>query len=124
MWKKACFLEVIFSWFFSIFDLKIHRFFHRILTDFAIKSKTAKVYETLRGRMNFKGRLLKKNIQIDKKSIKNEGSKKRLQKAFKNSILGPILASKTPPKSKKNRTKIDVKKTLQKMSKKVPTRAQ
>ena len=51
-------------------------------------------------------------------SIKNEASKKTLRKALQKLIWGPILASQTPPKSKKNRTKIDVKKRLEKKSKK------
>ena len=38
---------------------------------FAIKPKTAKVNKTLRGRMNFKGRLLKKHVKVTKKLIKN-----------------------------------------------------
>ena len=43
----------------SIFDLKIHSFLNQISTHFATKSKYVKVNKTLRGRMNFKGRLLK-----------------------------------------------------------------
>ena len=70
---------------------------------FAIKSKTAKVNKTLRGRMNFKGRLLKNSIKIDTKLFQNEGAKKASQKPLQKSIWGHILASKTPPKSKTNR---------------------
>ena len=70
---------------------------------FAITPKTVKINKTLRGRMNFKGRLLKNNIKIDIKYMKNEGAKKASQKALQKLILGAMLASKTSPKSKKNR---------------------
>ena len=43
------------------------------------------------------------------------------QKVVQKSILGPILASKTSPKSKENRWKIDVKTRCEKNAKKVPT---
>ena len=88
---------------------------------FAIKSKTAKVNKTLRGRMNFKGRLLKNTIKIDIKLLQNKGGQKTSQKPLQNSIFGAMLASQTLPKSKKNQTKIYIKKKLEKMCKKVPT---
>ena len=83
-----------------------------------MKSKTVKINKTLRGRMNFKGRLLKISIEINTKSIKNKGAKKTAQKPLQKSILGCMLASKTPAKSMKNRIKNDVKKRFEKISKK------
>ena len=56
-----------------------------------------------------------------KKSLQNEGAQKASQKPLQKSILEAILASETPPKSKKNRRKMDVKKTFEKNAKKVPT---
>ena len=55
-----------------------------------MKSKIAQVHETLRGPMNFEGRLLKNSIKIDTNSIKNEGAKKASQKALQKSILVAI----------------------------------
>ena len=88
---------------------------------FAIKSKTAKINKTLRGRTFFKGRLLKDSIKNDAKSIENEGDKKTSQKPLQKSMLGAILASKTLPKSQKNRIKNDVEKRPRKKAKKTPT---
>ena len=103
MLKKACFFNAFFHRFSSIFDLGIHRFLNQISMNFAMKSKIAQVDETLRGPMNFKGRLLKNNTKIDTKSIQNEGTKKASQKALQKSISGAIWASKTLSKSRKNR---------------------
>ena len=114
MLKKACFFNAFLHRFSSIFDLKIHRFLDQISMHFAMKSKIAQVHETLRGPMNFEGRLLKNSINIDTNSIKNEGAKKTSQKALQKSILGRILASQTHSKSKKNRIKVDVNKPLEK----------
>ena len=77
---------------------------------FAIKSKTAKINKTLRGRMNFKGRLLKNTMKIDIKLLQNEGVQKTSQKPLQNMIFGAMLASQTLQKSKKNLTKIHIKK--------------
>ena len=121
MLKKACFFNAFLHRFSSIFDLKIHRFLDQISMHFAMKSKIAQVHETLRGPMNFEGRLLKNNIKIDIKYMKNEGAKKASQKALQKLILGAMLASKTSPKSKKNRWKIDIKTRCEKNAKKVPT---
>ena len=111
-------LKLFFYYFFSIFDLKIHRFLYQIWMHFAITPKTVKVNKTLRGRTNFEGRLLKNNIKIVTKSLQNEGAQKASQKPLQKSILGRILASKTHSKSKKNRIKVDVNKRLEKKSKK------
>ena len=60
--------------------------------------KVVELNKTLRGRMNFKDRLLKKSIKIITKSIKKEGTPKAAQKPLQNSIFGAMLASQTLPK--------------------------
>ena len=73
-----------------------------------------KVNKTLRGRTNFKGRLLKINIKIDTKSIKNEGAKKQPKTLAKNRFWDACW----PPKPIKNPRKIDEKMMLKKESEK------
>ena len=85
------------------------------------------MHETLRGPMNFKGPLLKNNIKIDTKTIKNEGAKKASQKALQNRFSEPFWSPKPSPKSKKNHTRVDAKKKAKKIilnrSKKKPVLA-
>ena len=112
MLKKACFFNTFLHGFFSIFDLKIHRFLDLSSTRFAIKSKSARVHETLRGRTKFKDRLLKNIQKFDEKSFQNEGAKRTSQKALQNSIFGANLASPNPRKSRKNLSKTTLKTNL------------
>ena len=75
-----------------------------------MKSKSVKVNKTLAGRTNFKGRLLKINIKIDTKSIKNEGAKKQPKKLAKNRFWDACW----PPKPLQNRRKNHEKTMLKK----------
>ena len=79
-----------------------------------MKSKSVKINKTLAGRTNFKGRLLKNNIKIDTKSIKNEGAKKQPKKLAKNRFWDACW----PPKPLQNRREIDEKTMLKKRKRK------
>ena len=72
--------------------------------------------------MIFKVSTFKKNNKINPKTHQNEDAKKAFQKPLQKSILGPILASQTPPKSKKNRIENDVEKRCGKKLEKNPPR--
>ena len=72
--------------------------------------------------MIFKVSTFKKTTKIKSKTHQNEDTKKASQKPLQKSILGPILAAQTPPKSKKNRIENDVEKRCGKKLEKNPPR--
>ena len=92
---------------------KIELFSH----GFQKKRNNVKVNKTLRGRMNFEGRLLKKHEKIHPKSMPKRNRKKHRKKPPKNRFWPPFWLPKTPqnrPNIGKNRKKTLSKKSIKK----------
>ena len=95
--------------------------FQAICQASAKNTKPQKLSSRLGKNTIFKVSSFKKTTKIQHKKLQNEGAKKTSKKSLQKSIFGAILASKTPPKSKKNRRKNDVKIRHEKNSKKAAT---
>ena len=100
-------------------------FWSHFACSFQASAKSAKPqkYQFRLGKIDiFKGSSIEKTWKRNKKSIKNEGAKKRAQNALQKSILGPIFGSKTLPKTTqrplKSMLKIKARKNIEKSANK------
>ena len=120
---KHIFFERFFQ-FFSIFEFKIHRFWHAFsshLPSKCQKHETSKIELPSRRKHDFWGFELQKKQKFSTKSYKMKVPKKHRKNHSKNRFREPFWAPKTlptPPKSKKNRFKIEVEKRCKKKRKK------